>query len=99
MIERLGQAVDGKTPTIQSVTFGDFSLEDHWNRGDAQQAIAGGRWDIVVLQQGPSALPESRVLLVEYARKFAAEIRRAGGRPAMYMVWPPNRREPRCGTR
>ena len=92
MIQRLGQGIDGRTPTIQSVTFGNFSLEDHWNRGDAQEAIAGGPWDIVVLQQGPSALPDSRVLLVEYATKFAAEIRRAGARPAMYMVWPESSR-------
>src|SRR5262249_24759947 len=37
---------------------------------------------------GPSALPESRVLLREYTRKFDAEIRRAGARTALYMVWP-----------
>ena len=71
------------------MTAGDFSLEDHWNRGEAQKAIERGKWDLVVLQQGPSALPESRVLLVDYSRKFAEEIRRVGGRPALYMVWPP----------
>ena len=69
-----------------------FQPRGPWNRGDAQEAIAGGPWDIVVLQQGPSALPDSRVLLVEYATKFAAEIRRAGARPAMYMVWPESSR-------
>src|SRR5262249_43837600 len=42
----------------------------------------------VVLQQGPSALPESRVLLVDYARRFAGDARRVGARTAMYMVWP-----------
>jgi hypothetical protein len=89
MVERMAVAVDGKVPIVESVTAGDFSLEGHWNRGDAQTAIRGGKWDLVVLQQGPSALPESRVLLVEYARKFTGEIRKAGGRPAMYMVWPP----------
>jgi hypothetical protein len=42
----------------------------------------------VVLQQGPSSLPESRVLLMEYVRRFAERIRDAGGRPAVYMAWP-----------
>ena len=88
VVRRLGQAVDGKAPVVGSVTEGGFSLEDHWNRGEAQQAIASDRWDLVVLQQGPSALPESRVLLVEYAKKFDEEIRKVGGRPALYMVWP-----------
>jgi hypothetical protein len=89
LVGRLGQAVEGKAPIVESVTVGGFSLEDHWNRGDAQKAIGRDKWDLVVLQQGPSALPESRVLLVEYTRRFAEEIRRTGGRPALYMVWPP----------
>jgi hypothetical protein len=67
---------------------GGFSLEDHWNQGDAQRAIASARWNVVVLQQGPSALPESRRLLVEYARRFGEVIRKTGARPALYMVWP-----------
>jgi hypothetical protein len=71
-----------------SVTFGNHSLEDHWNRGDARRAIARGGWSHVVLQQGPSALSESRVLLRRYTRRFDAEIERAGGRTALYMVWP-----------
>ena len=72
----------------KSVAFPDLSLEDHWNRGDAQRAIAGEKWDVVVLQQGPSGLEESRKLLLEYTRLFAKEIRASGARPALYMVWP-----------
>ena len=94
MVRQLGLTVGGKAPVVESVTIPDFSLEDHWNRGDAQQAIRRDKWDFVVLQQGPSALPESRVLLVEYTRKFAEEIRTVGGRPALYMVWPPASRAP-----
>ena len=92
VVRRLGEAIDGKAPVTQSVAEGGFSLEDHWNRGEAQQAIAGDRWDMVVLQQGPSALPESRILLVEYSKTFDEEIRKVGGRPALYMVWPPAER-------
>ena len=77
----------GARPTCESVAKPDYSLEDHWNDRDARRAIARG-WDFVVLQQGPSALPESRVLLVEFAKRFDAEIRKAGARTALYMVWP-----------
>ena len=87
-VQRLGQSDHSRSVVVSSVAFGNYSLEDHWNRGDAQRAIASARWDLVVLQQGPSALPESRVLLIDYATRFAGEIRTIGGRPAMYMVWP-----------
>jgi hypothetical protein len=43
---------------------------------------------VVVLQQGPSTLPESRAELTSSTKQFAEEIRRAGGRPALLMVWP-----------
>jgi len=72
----------------RTVAFDGYSLEDHWNRGEARRAIAGGGWSIVVLQQGPSALPESRVQLRASVRRFDLEIRRAGARTALYMVWP-----------
>src|SRR5262249_25445128 len=72
----------------RALTMGGYSLEDHWHRGEAARAIAGGGWTFVVLQQGPSALPESQVLLREYVRRFDAEVRRAGARTALYMVWP-----------
>jgi hypothetical protein len=72
----------------EEVTFGNYSLQDHWDRGDALEAIARGGWDVVVLQQGPSSLPESRVNLMEYVSRFSERIRAVGARPAVYMSWP-----------
>ena len=77
----------GKTATCESVAKPDYGLEEHWNEREARRAIARG-WDVVVLQQGPSALPESRRLLIDYARRFDAEIRKTGAKTALYMVWP-----------
>jgi hypothetical protein len=87
-VQHLGHIDPGLAVVVSSVAEGGFSLEDHWNRGDAQRAIASARWDLVVLQQGPSALPETRVNLIDYATRFAGEIRKIGARPALYMVWP-----------
>ena len=67
---------------------GGFALEDHWTTTDVAQAIADGHYDVVVLQQGPTSLPESRVNLLEWGRTFAVAIRAAGGRPAFFTVWP-----------
>ena len=77
----------------QALVGSGFSLEDHWNSDKARKLIAEGEWQYVVLQQGPSALPESRKLLIEYTRRFAELIRQAGARPALYMVWPSTARQ------
>jgi len=83
----------GQTPPfVRSVVAGGFSLEDHWNQGDAPHAIAGSKWDVVVLQQGPSALPESREVLIRDTRRFSELIRESGATPALYMVWPSTQR-------
>lgn len=81
-------AADDPPVRVAMVAFPDFSLEDHWNRGDARDAIAEGGWDVVVLQQGPSTLPANRAHLVEWAGRFAERIRAVGARPALLSVWP-----------
>jgi hypothetical protein len=71
-----------------SVFFGGTDLRDHWAIGAAQEAIAEGGWDVVVLEQGPSALPASRALLREYVGRYDEVIRAAGATTALYMTWP-----------
>ena len=88
IVEWLGRARGDATVETTAVTSSNFSLEDHWNQGEARAAIAKGQWSAVVLQQGPSALPESRVLLRDYSKRFAVEAQKVGARPALYMVWP-----------
>ena len=91
MVQAIAKA-NGERIDYRMVAFPNYSLEDHWNRGDARRAIAEGGWHFVVLQQGPSALPESRILLVEYAKRFAGEAARTHARTALYMVWPASSR-------
>jgi hypothetical protein len=88
IVEALAEASRQKRFVYKSVVFPDYSLEDHWTGGHARKAISSDKWDVVVLQQGPSALEESRKSLLEYTRLFDKAIRAAGARPALYMVWP-----------
>ena len=88
MVEAFAEASGQKHIAVRAVVFGGYSLEDHWNQGEARRAISQGKWDVVVLQQGPSASTEGRRLLIEYARRFTPEIQRAGAKAALYMVWP-----------
>jgi hypothetical protein len=89
LVEGLAHAARLDRIRVAAVAFPDYSLEDHWNRGEALDSIDRGTWDAVVLQQGPSSLPTSQTHLREWAGRFAERIRAAGGRPALYMVWPP----------
>ncbi len=72
---------------IETVAFPNVGLEDHWGLSSTRDRITEGDFDFVVLQQGPSAT-EGRPSLLEYSQLFANEIVAAGGRPALYMVWP-----------
>ena len=72
---------------IESAAFPNWGLEDHWASGQVRSRVTEGDFDVVVLQQGPSAT-EGRPSLLEYSQRFATEITAAGGRPALYMVWP-----------
>jgi hypothetical protein len=87
IVQALARAA-GDSLEEESLTMGGAGLDDHWNDPEARRTIARGGWDVVVLQQGPSSLPESRVHIRHWTQKFAEVIRQAGARPALFMVWP-----------
>lgn len=72
---------------VDDETAPNYGLPDHWSMGGARERIRSGGWELVVLQQGPSAT-EGRPYLLDYAERFAEEIRAGGAEPALYMVWP-----------
>ncbi|HTK53900.1 MAG TPA: hypothetical protein VL308_18540 [Gemmatimonadaceae bacterium] len=92
IVEALADSVPGLTPAERlapaMAAFPDYALEDHWANGTAVRAIDQGKWSVVILQQGSSALDESRVNLREWTKKFDERIRAVGARTAMYAVWP-----------
>lgn len=87
LVQIVGEAA-GQEIAVRSLTHGNFSLEDHWNTGEAVRAIRAADWDVVVLQQGPSSLALNKIQLRESTKAFHEVIRRQGARTALYMVWP-----------
>ena len=78
----------GETPLVyRTVANGGYSLEDHWNSGIAA-AIAKDDWELVVMQQGPSSLPENQEYLRVWTIRLDTATRAAGARSALYQVWP-----------
>ena len=78
----------GRRLEHRTIAPGGFALEDHWNHAESRAALADERWDLVVMQQGPSALPESQANLREWAARWSAEVRARGARLALLTVWP-----------
>jgi hypothetical protein len=87
MLARLFERGGAGPVRFESVTSPGVGLPDHWVDGEAVRRIREGGWDVVVLQQGPSAT-EGRPYLLEYTQLFDEEITAAGARTALYMVWP-----------
>lgn len=87
MVQTIGEAT-GYEIAVRSLTFMNYSLNDHWGRGEAQRTIQAADWDIVVLQQGPSHLALEKLQLKEVTQKFDPIIRAQGATPALLMVWP-----------
>jgi hypothetical protein len=75
--------------SVEAVTRPNLAVIDHVNgASDAVNAIRGGRWDYVVLQQGPTSQQLGRDTLILASKLLDPEIRAAGGRTAELMVWP-----------
>lgn len=84
-------AADGAEWLARQRTAPGHSLEDHWHSG-AEESVRTAEADFVVLQQGPSSLPQNAEHLARWSAIYAPVIREAGGRPALFMVWPSRRR-------
>jgi hypothetical protein len=86
MVQTIAEAA-GHTLAFGTAAAPNVSLEDHWNSGIAEtiRAVAA---DVVVLQQGPSSLPENQEHLRAWTEILTEVIREVGGEPVLFMVWP-----------
>jgi len=77
----------GRSVETLGIVAPNYALEDHWRAG-VPERIRALRPDVVVFQQGPSSLRESRLNLLAWTDSFAPVVREAGATPAFLMVWP-----------
>ena len=88
IVQALADSAGGASLAVMTVAYPDFNLDDHRAQGTAERAIALGGWEVVVLQQGPSSLPENRAQLRASVGVFSGAIRTMSATPALYSVWP-----------
>lgn len=87
MVDSLA-AASGIRIRSSQITAGSYALVDHWDNPGTRAAVQSGGYRYVIMQQGPSSLPENRQLLRDWTALWAPVIREAGGRPGLYAVWP-----------
>ena len=92
IVQSLADSAGEESLAVMTVAFPDFNLDDHRVHGAAGRAIALGGWEVVVLQQGPSSLPENRAQLRASVGVLNGEIRAVRATPALYSVWPQSSR-------
>ncbi len=87
ILKRMLILADVEIGVVESQSRGGFGLPDHWDRVETRARLDADGWDIVILQQGPSAT-EGRPYLLDFVPLFSDEITESGGKTALYMVWP-----------
>ncbi len=73
--------------SVRSVARGGYTLERHWDQGEALAVIRRGKWDYVVLQESSQTPVLARETFFKYVRKFDREITGQGGRTVLFMTW------------
>lgn len=88
LVEGIARLAGDRELQVARVALDGYSLQDHAADGRALAALQRQGWEYVVLQQGPSSLPENRAHLRTWAEHFEAPIRAAGATPVLYQTWP-----------
>ncbi len=73
---------------VDAITQSGASLEDLWFRTEAVKRIWQEHWDYVILQErGGRAAHDRGELFHKYLALFAAEARKSGASPLLFMTW------------
>lgn len=86
-----------KVVETKLISDGGMTLAHHWKDNRALKAIQSGKWDYVVLQEqsklGMAVMIDKDIFFgqtnkfFEYARKFDAEVKKAGSKTVFMMTW------------
>ena len=86
IVEQLSNAT-GKRVQTAMVTTGGVSLEWHWCNPETLEALDGGEWDFVVLQDYSLQAVEAPEKMRNAVASFVPRIRNAYAAPLLYLTW------------
>ncbi len=75
-------------PVVEAITAGGASLGDQWQNTRTRDRIINGKWNYIILQQGPSSLASSQAEFLKDMETAKPWFKQSGAKPALFMVWP-----------
>lgn len=73
--------------TTRTILANGMPLRAHWNKGEAQLALATIAWDYVVLQEQSTLPIKNPTRMHESVRLFDAEIKKHSAQTVLYLTW------------
>ncbi len=71
----------------EEITFGGYTLENHYNNDETINSIRSGEWDLVILQEQSTRPVDNPELMYQFARLLDFEITSYGGNTGFFMTW------------
>ncbi|WP_234423413.1 SGNH/GDSL hydrolase family protein [Aquimarina spinulae] len=66
----------------------NYAIVDHWADKEVQRLIKTKKYDIVIIQQGPSSQADGREMLLNSGKEYSNLCNANGAKLAYFMVWP-----------
>lgn len=89
LVQQLAVAAGKPEPVVVTRAGANLGLEDHWRAGTVQRDLREGRYDVMIVQQGPSTLAASGADLLTWVLAFAQEAATHKTRIGVYAVAAP----------
>jgi len=70
------------------LAYPNYGLIDHWHAGKMQKLIKSKKYDLVIIQQGPSSQQEGKEMLINYGKKIHKICLKNNTKLGYFMVWP-----------
>ena len=71
----------------EQITYGGFTLENHFNTPATLETIQSGSWDIVILQEQSTRPLDNPELMFQYADSLDSYISASGAHTMFFMTW------------
>jgi hypothetical protein len=85
--EFYASARPGQRIETGEITAGGATLENHWANPAVIEALAGGRWDVAVMQEQSTRPVTDPLLMYAYADSLGDLAAASGTAPAFLMTW------------
>jgi hypothetical protein len=89
LVQQLFVTLNQPKPFVEAIVMPGSSLGDHWrNNPKLKQTIIEGKWDYIILQQGPSSLAASQRELLQDMATAKPWLKQSNAKACLFMVWP-----------